>query len=160
MKEKLILAREQALQYWLARNRREQLILIIGGAILLLAIYLGSLQAVNGRIEALRKRLPELTLNSYEIAAGTRGTAPPAARSSEDLRSDLFRLLAEQNIKAELRGLAPDRVEIRLPQGDGQTALTQLNALRLAAGSRVASLQVRSPDASSTEITAILERHR
>lgn len=160
MKDKLILARDTAQLYWQKSSRREQLTLIAGGIILLLAIYISSLQTVNGRIEALRKRLPELMLNSYEIAAGTRGAMPPPTRSSEDLRSELYRLLAEQNIKAELRGLAPDRVEIRLPQGDGQTALTQLNALRLASGSRVASLQVRNADASSTEFTAILERRR
>jgi type II secretory pathway component PulM len=160
MNARLIQTREQMLRYWQARNPREQVILTCGGAVLLLAIYIGSLQAINTRIEALRKRLPELTLNSYEIAAGTRENRPPVPRAREDLRSELFRLLAEQDIKAELRGLAPDRVEMRLPPGNGETALRQLNALRLASGSRVASLQLRATDAANAEFTAILERRR
>ncbi len=160
MNAQLIQAREQALRYWQARNRREQLILIGGGVVLLLAIYIGSLQAINARIDALRKRLPELTLNSYEIAAGTRERRPPPPRAREDLRSELFRLLAEQDIKAELRGLAPDRVEMRLPPANGEVALRQLNALRLASGARVASLQLRAADATNAEFTAILERRR
>lgn len=160
MKDKLNQARDRALQYWQARNRREQLILTGFGVFVLLAIYIGSLQSINARIDSLRKRLPELMLNSYEIATGTRSAAPVAQRSSEDLRSELFRLLAEQGIKAELRGLAPDRVEMRLPPVAGELALTQLNALRLASGSRVANLQIRTQDAATAEFTAILERRR
>lgn len=160
MNARLIQLREQALQYWQARNRREQMILAGGGIVLQLALYLASLQAVNARIDSLRKRLPELTLNSYEIAAGTREHRPPPARAREDLRSELYRLLAEQDIKAELRGLAPDRVEMRLPPENGETALRQLNALRLASGARISSLQLRATDATRAEFTVILERRR
>ncbi|MDQ7988205.1 MAG: type II secretion system protein GspM [Candidatus Dactylopiibacterium sp.] len=160
MKDKLLQLRGQALQYWQARNPRERLILACGGAVLLIALYVACLQAVQTRIATLDRRLPELLLNSYEIAAGGRAAAPAApVRSSEDLRSELFRLLADQGVKAELRGLAADRVEARLAPAGGEVLLRQLNALRLASGSRVASLQLRSGDAPGTaELTAILER--
>lgn len=160
MKEALIRAREQALQYWQARNPRERLLLAGGGALLLVAIYIASLQAVNARIDLLAKRLPGLMLASYEIAAGTRG-APPPRRSEEDLRSELFRLLAEKDIKAELRALAPDRVEMRIASGNGATIIEQINTLRLAASARVASLNLRSEEAGGdAEVTVILERRR
>lgn len=160
MKEQLIRAREQVLQYWQARNPRERLILACGGAVLLLAIYIASLQTIHSRIELLEKRLPGLMLASYEIAAGTRGAPPPPRRGNEDLRSELFRLLAEKDIKAELRALAPDRVEMRFAAADGTTIINQLNILRLATNARVASLNVRSNDSGSPEFTATLERRR
>lgn len=161
MKDKLILLRTSALQYWQARNRREQLILMAGGSVLLVAIYATSLLAVQERIAALQRRLPELALNSYEIAAGKQGPAMPPPKRGEDLRSELFRILADQGVQAELRGLSADRVEMTMNARAGQNIINSLNAIRLTAGARVTSLQIRTVGAEEqAEASVILERRR
>lgn len=161
MKDKLIQIQSLARQYWQARNRREQLILAGGGLVLLLSIYAFCLQSLHGRIETLRKRLPELTLNSYEMAAGTRNQPAAPTRRDEDLRSELFRRLADQGVSAELRGLSADRVEMTLAARPAAELLNSLNTLRLAAGARVASLQLRAQDeAGLAAATVIMERRR
>lgn len=161
MKDQLILWRNAAERYWRARNRREQLVLIIGGIVLLIALYLLSLFSVQGRIESLRRRLPELALNSFEIAAG-KNTAPVApTKRGEDLRSEVFRILAEQGVQAELRGLSPERVEMSMSARAGQSLINSLNAIRLTAGARVTSLQIRTLESGEqAEATVILERRR
>ncbi len=161
MKEQLILWHKAALQYWAARNKREQQILIAGGIVLLIALYLLSLFSVQGKIEALRRRLPELAMYCFEFAAGRfNGPVAPVKRG-EDLRSEVFRILAEQGVKAELRGLSPERVEMNMSARAGQNLVNSLNAIRLSAGARVSSLQIRTLESGEqAEATVILERRR
>lgn len=161
MKEQLNKARTQAIQYWQARNRREQQTLIIGAIVLLIALYIFSLQGIQARIQTLQKRLPELTLNSYEIAAGGRNAPSSPVKHDEDLRSALFRILAEQGVQAELRGLSAERVEMHMAPRPGQSLINSLNTIRLAASARISSVQIRSTEeAGMAEATVILERRR
>lgn len=161
MKEQLILARNTALQYWQARNRREQIILMAGGVALLLGLYAFSLQAVLGQIERLHKRLPELTLNSYEIAAGSRNALSAPVKRGEDLRSELFRILADQGVQAELRGLSAERVEMHMAARPAPSLISSLNSIRLSAGAQVVNLQIRAlEEADQAEATVIMERRR
>lgn len=156
MKQLLLL--ESRLQaFWAARNARERLILTLGISIAVIAFYLMAVDAVNKKIVGLQHRLPELMLNNYEIASGSK-TAPKTAKRAGDLRSDLFKILAERKLQADLRAISPTQVEMRMPDQDAKTLLENLNAIRLAADARVSSLQLRAADKGNTGATAMLER--
>lgn len=158
MKARLLLLQAQTERFWAARNARERIILISGGTALLIVIYVMSLIGLQHRIAALQHKLPELLLNSYEIAAGARTEAPRTTHAG-DLRSDLFKILADRGLKAELRALSSNQVEVRLPDQDAKVLFNTLNTLRQAAGARVQSLQIRADQsASATGATAVLER--
>jgi len=145
--------------FWAARNGRERIILGLGAAVIVTAAYVLASDVLQRRIAGLQRKLPDLLLASYEIAGGARG-ATPATRSG-DLRSELFKLLADRGLKAELRALSPDQVEMRLPDQDAKSLIANLNAIRLASASRVLSLQLRATGtAGEAGATAVLERRR
>lgn len=156
MKQLLIL--ETRLRtFWAARNTRERLILAVGGAIAIVAFYLMAVGSINKRIQVLQRRLPQLTLDSYEIATGSK-SMPQHAKRAGDLRSDLFKILAEHKMQADLRVVSSTQVEMRLPDQDARTLINALNTLRLAADARVVSLQLRAVDQNTAGATAMLER--
>lgn len=143
--------------FWRARAPREQLILMLGSAALLVGLYLLAVGALQQRIGSLQKQAPELLLNSYEIASGGQANTAPVRGS--DLRSDLYKILAERNVEAELRALSPQQVEMRLPDQTAGALLGSLHTLRQAVGARVVSLQIRAEDADGIAgATVILER--
>lgn len=146
---------------WNARAPREQLALMAVGAVLLLAIYVQLVSALSSQRDAIARRLPGLLLASYEMAAGRpeAGRAPTAVR--EDLRSELYKVLADRGLQAELRSLGSAQVEVRMPEQESRALLRALNQIRLAANVRVASVQLRASDtAGQLSATAILERER
>ena len=158
MKAKLLLAQSEFEKFWAARNPRERLILSIGAAALIVLAYWLAISSLQSRIVSLQRKLPELMLNSYEIAGGGDAVTPRAARAA-DLRSDLYKILADRGLKAELRALSTDQVEMRLPDQDAKTLIGSLNALRLSAGARVLSIQIRAAEAGGEAgSTVVLER--
>lgn len=157
MKARLIATQAQIERFWAARNLRERLMLGAGAAVLICAAYILAVSSLQQRIASLQRKLPELLLSSYEIAGGSQ--AVPRAARSGDLRSELFKILADRGLQAELRALSTDKVEMRLPEQDAKTLISSLNAIRLAAGARVQSLQIRSTEsAGGAGATAVLER--
>jgi len=120
-------------------------------------IYVLLISSLQHRIASLQRKLPELLLNSYEIAAGSKTTAPRTTRSN-DLRSDVFKILADRGLQAELRALSTNQVEMRMPDQDAKTMFNSLNAVRLATSAHVLSIQIRAAKEGQAGTTAILER--
>ena len=156
MKQLLILETRLRV-FWAARNARERMILIVGIVVAIVAAYIMAISAVNNKIAGLQRRLPELLLNNYEIASGSKAL-PQRAKRAGDLRSDLFKILAERKLQADLRAISPTQVEMRMPDQDAKTLLDNLNAIRLSADAHVTSLQLRATEKGSTGATATLER--
>lgn len=144
-------------RFWAARDAREKLILTAGFVVIAVALYVLCITTLNKSIAGLERKLPELLLNNYEIAAGGKAAGPRAARNG-DLRSDLFKVLADRGLKADLRALSTHQVEMRLPDQDAKTLLNDLNAIRLATDAHIVSLQLRAADKGLTGATATLER--
>lgn len=144
--------------FWAERNARERIILVTGVVVAVIAAYLMTLSAINKNIAGLQRRLPDLMLNSYEIASGSRATGPQRSKRTGDLRSDLFKILADRKLQADLRVISPTQVEMRMPDQDAKALLDHLNAIRLAADCHVTSLQLRAADKGATGATAMLER--
>jgi len=157
MKARLLAAQVQFEKFWAARNARERLILVVGAALLVVLIYVLLISSLQQRITGLQRKLPELLLNSYEIAGGGKATAPRTARSG-DLRSDVFKILADRGLQAELRALSTNQIEMRMQDQDAKTMFNSLNAIRLAASARVLSIQIRATKDGQAGTTAILER--
>jgi hypothetical protein len=156
MKQLLILETHLRV-FWAARNTRERLILVVGIVVAIIAMYITAISAVNKKIAGLQHRLPELLLNNYEIASGSKAL-PQRAKRAGDLRSDLFKILAERKLQADLRAISPTQVEMRMPDQDAKTLLDNLNTIRLSADAHVTSLQLRVAEKGSTGATATLER--
>lgn len=153
-----LLMLENRLQaFWKERNARERLILVVGISIAVVAFYLMAVDAVNKKIAGLQRSLPTLMLNNYEIASGGKAV-PQRAKRAGDLRSDLFKILAERKLQADLRAISPTQVEMRMPDQDAKALLDNLNAIRLAADAHVTNLQLRAADKGNTGATAMLER--
>lgn len=157
MKARLLAAQVQFEKFWAARNPRERWILMLGAGLLIVLVYVLLISSLQQRIAGLQRKLPELLLNSYEIAGGSKATAPRAARSG-DLRSDVFKILADRGLQAELRPLSTNQVEMRMQDQDAKTMFNSLNAIRLAAGARVLSIQIRAAKDGQAGTTVILER--
>ena len=149
---------QQGGQWWQARVLRERLALAAALATLVCASYYLSVSSLQQKIVRLERQLPELMQQSFEISASARPQAQAPVARGADLRSDLFRILAEREVLAELRALSATRVEMRLPPQPGSTLLTSLQAIRLASGARVESLQLRNGEDKLSEATVILER--
>lgn len=149
---------QQASTWWLARQPRERLALAAVLTTLVCASYYLSVSSLQQKIVRLERQLPELMQHSFEISAGARPQPQAVVERGADLRSDLFRILAEREVLAELRALSTTRVEMRLPPQPGTTLLANLQAIRLASGARVANLQLRNGDDKLSEATVILER--
>lgn len=146
---------------WAARAPREQIALIAVAVVLLVAIYVQLVSALTTQRDAIARRLPGLLLSSYEMASGRPEAPRAAAGVREDLRSELFQILADRSLQAELRPLGSSQVEMRLPEQDARTLIRALHQIRLAANVRVASLQLRASEtAGQASATAILERDR
>jgi type II secretory pathway component PulM len=157
MNAKLLLIQTNLIRFWTARNARERAILMAAGSIVIVAIYVSIAWTLHQRITGIQRKLPDLLLNSYEIAAGSQTTAPRTLHAG-DLRSDLFRILADRNLHADLRPLGSSQVEMRLPDQDAKSLLNDLNAIRQAADAHVISLQLRVADKGNAGATAVLER--
>lgn len=155
--KQLLIVETRLHAFWAARNTRERLILAAGGIIAIVAFYLMAVGSINKRIQVLQRRLPQLTLDSYEIATGSKAL-PQRARRAGDLRSDLFKILAEHKLQADLRVVSTSQVEMRLPDQDARTLINTLNTIRLAADAHIVSLQLRAVDPQNAGATAMLER--
>jgi type II secretory pathway component PulM len=157
MNAQLISLQTQLATYWAARNAQERLAITVVAGLLALIVYGSIAYSLHQGINSLQRRLPELQLESYEIAAGGKGAAPRAPHGG-DLRSDLFKVLADRDLHADLRALSPSQVEVRLPDQDAKSVFGDLNTIRQASDAHVISLQIRTADKGNTGIVATLER--
>ncbi|KAF7598699.1 MAG: hypothetical protein CGU28_09365 [Candidatus Dactylopiibacterium carminicum] len=159
MKSRMLSLQSQAVVWWQARQPRERLALSVATGILVCVCWYLLASGLQQNINRMQRQLPELMHNSFEIAAGTRAAPPaPPVTTGADLRSDIFRLLAEREQPAELRALSVGSVEMRLPAAPGARQLETLHALRLGSGARVKSIQIQNGDDGLSEVTATLER--
>ncbi len=146
MDKKLIL-------WWRTRTQRERLILLVWGSVmLLLFLWLAVLSPLNQRVQQLEKRIPQLESKFNELryrSAERAATRPKAGKASQDLRSDLFRLLADKKISAELRAISNTRVEIRLPELSLAEAIDVLQMLRQESGARISVFNLRNEKTGS-----------
>ena len=149
---------QQGSQWWQARAPRERLALAAALTTLVCASYYLGVSSLQQKIVRLERQLPELMQQSFEISASARPQAQAPVARGADLRSELFRILAEREVLAELRALSATRVEMRLPPQPGSNLLASLQAIRLASGARVESLQLRNGEDKLSEATVILER--
>jgi type II secretory pathway component PulM len=157
--------RERSVVWWQTRSRREHAILAgWGGAVVILLLWFAVISPLSKRIGQLEKRIPELESRLYSMRAQPRNEARAQAtgttQSAADLRSTLFRLLADKKISCELRGVSATRVELRLPELSMPDALALLEFLRQESGARVVTLNVKadSPPATVSRIVVELER--
>ncbi|MFZ4538648.1 type II secretion system protein GspM [Propionivibrio sp.] len=153
--------KEKITFWWQARSIREQKTLLAWGlAFVALLMWFAIISPLSKRIDQLEKRIPELetrlnTMRSQPLneirAQGI------TSKNGADLRSTLFRLLADKNISAELRALSSSRVEIRLPGLPMKDALALLESLRQESGARVVVLNAKTEAASSGDARVIVE---
>lgn len=147
--------------WWRTRTQRERLILlawcvVMGGLLFWLAV----LSPLNRRVQQLERQLPQLEgkFNELRYRSADKGvTRPASSKASADLRSELFRLLADKKITAELRAISNSRVEMRLPELPLPEALDLLMALRQESGAKITVFNLRSDKTSSSSVNIIVE---
>lgn len=147
--------------FWSARNPREQKVLIVWAATILLAgFYFGVLSPLMTRIPKLEKSLPRLEAQLFAMRAAP-GSGPVKNKGAEegDLRSALFKALAARQINADLRSITPERVELRLPPLAIADALSLANALRQDAGAQAPSISIKN-EAGNGQVLLVMELER
>jgi type II secretory pathway component PulM len=151
--------RAKAAAWWQARSRREQIIVLAWSvAAAALLVWFAVLSPLFKRIDQLEKRVPELEskLQAMRAQPLNETRAQGKSRSSAaDLRSTLFRALAERKISGELRALSASRVELRLPELPMREALELLEFLRQESGARVVVFTART-DASAAAASRVV----
>ena len=154
MDKKLIL-------WWNARTPRERLILLAwGGVMLVLFAWFGVWSPLSRRIQQLETQMPQLESKFNDLRYRSSSRPPPrprAGKTSPDLRSELFRLLADKKITAELRAISSTRVEMRLPELSLPEALEHLTALRQESGARISAFTLRNDKTDSPIVNIIVE---
>ena len=151
--------KDKALLWWHARSPRERTILGLWAIVAtLLLVWFGVLSPLSRRIAQLEQRVPELEAKLYSMRAQPLA-APraPGAASAADLRSTLYRLLADKKISGELRALSSSRVELRLPELPMKDALELLESLRQQSGARVVVFNARSEAAPAAASRVVVE---
>lgn len=152
--------KDKAVLWWHARSPRERSILLVwaSGALLLL-LWFAVLSPLGKRIDQLEKRVPELESKLYSMRAQplNQARAQGATKSAADLRSTLFRLLADKKINGELRALSASRVELRLPELPMKDALELLDFLRQESGARIVVLNAKTDPAPATTSHVVVE---
>lgn len=156
--------KDKALLWWHARPPRERTLLLLwGGAASVLLAWFAVLSPLSRRIDQLEQRVPELEAKLASMRAqpltDTR-LQSPAGKSAADLRSTLFRLLADRKVSGELRALSASRVELRLPELPMKDALELLEFLRQESGARVVVLNARTEAAAATSSRVVVELER
>lgn len=147
--------------FWAARNPREQKVLIVWVATIVLAsFYFGVLSPLMTRIPKLEKSLPRLEAQLFAMRAAP-GSGPIKAKGTEDgdLRSALFKALAARQINADLRSITPERVELRLPPLAIADALSLANALRQDAGAQAPSVSIKN-EGGNGQVLLVMELER
>jgi len=156
--------RAKTAAWWQARSRRERTILLIwgvGAAVLLM--WFAVLSPLGNRIDQLERLVPELESRLYSMRA--QHLNEPRAQgsgstSAADLRSTLFRLLAERKVSGELRALSASRVELRLPELPMKEALELLEFLRQESGARVVVFSGKTDALPATASHVVVELER
>ena len=151
--------RNKALLWWQARSPRERVILLAWAIVVsVLLLWFAVLSPLGRRIDQLEQRVPELESKLYAMRAQPLA-APraPGATSAADLRSTLFRLLADRKISGELRALSTSRVELRLPELPMKEAFELLEFLRQQSGARVVVFNAKSEGASAAVSRVVVE---
>jgi type II secretory pathway component PulM len=154
--------RAKAAAWWHARSRREHRILLawsVAAAVLL--VWFGVLSPLLKRIDQLEMRVPKLESRLQAMRAQPLNETRVQGKSrtsAADLRSTLFRALADRKISGELRALSASRVELRLPELPMKEALELLEFLRQESGARVVVFTARtdaSPAAASRVVVEL-----
>ena len=153
--------REKTKIWWQALSDRERRILLIWasvvGALLLWFAIVAPLQNRNRQLEA---RIPELESRLNAMRAQPTDTHLAQVmgnKNGTDLRSNLFRLLSDKKISAELRAISSSRVEMRLPELPMQDALDLLDALRQESSARVVVFNAKTESANSKASRVVVE---
>ena len=151
--------KDRAVLWWHARSPRERIILVVWAiAATLLLLWFAVLSPLARRIDQLEQRVPELESKLYSMRAQPLNSSRPAsAASAADLRSTLYRLLADRKISGELRALSASRVELRLPELPMKDALELLEFLRQESGARVVALNAKTDPAPATTSHVVVE---
>ena len=153
--------KDKARLWWQARSPRERVILLAWAvAATLLLLWFGVLSPLARRIDQLEQRIPELEakLSAMRAQQPAGGAAPaPRATSAADLRSTLYRLLADKKVSGELRALSSSRVELRLPELPMPAALELIEFLRQQSGARVVVFNAKSEAASAAVSRVVVE---
>lgn len=151
--------KDKALLWWQARSPRERAILLAWAvAATVLLLWFAVLSPLARRIDQLEQRVPELESKLYAMRAQPPGASrAPRATSAADLRSTLYRLLADKKISGELRALSSSRVELRLPELPMKDAFELLEFLRQQSGARVVVFNAKSEAAPAAASRVVVE---
>lgn len=151
--------KDKALLWWHARSPRERTILLAWAIVAtLLLLWFAVLSPLGRRIDLLEQRVPELESKLYAMRSQPLNSPRPAsAVSAADLRSTLYRLLADRKISGELRALSSSRVELRLPELPMQQALELIEVLRQESGARVVVFNAKTDPAPAAASRLVVE---
>jgi type II secretory pathway component PulM len=156
--------RAKTAAWWQGRSSRERTILLAwGGVATILLLWFAVISPLRQRINQLEQRVPELESKLYLMRAHPLNEVRVQSvdnKSAADLRSTLFRLLADKKISAELRALSASRVEMRLPELPMKEALDLLESLRQESGARIVVLNAKTDAASSATSRLVVELER
>ena len=151
--------KDKALLWWQGRSPRERVILLAWAIVAsVLLLWFAVLSPLGRRIDQLEQRVPELESKLYSMRSQPLA-APraPGAASAADLRSTLYRLLADKKISGELRALSSSRVELRLPELPMSEAIELLEFLRQQSGARVVVFSAKTDPAPATASRVVVE---
>lgn len=150
-------------QFWTLRSPSERKFLLAWSALLIGALaYFLLLSPLFQRIGLLQKSIPVLETQLFAMRAQPNvggGKNISSVSATEDLRSSLFRLLANQQINADLRSISAKRIELRLPEMPAAEALERLDKLRQEAAARIVALSIKA-SATTNLVQIILEMER
>lgn len=134
------------LDYWQQRNSREKLILLLGGAVLAIAlIYALLIEPVATSRARLEKSLPALRA---DMARFQRDLAQATGKTQTTSKPDMAALLASAGLPASALKLQGDKQASLQAQGMAWPALTKLLADAQAQGWSLKQLQVRGSEAN------------
>lgn len=134
------------LDYWQQRNSREKLILLLGGAVLAIAlIYALLIEPVATSRTRLEKSLPALRA---DMARFQRDLAQATGKTQATSKPDMASLLASAGLPASALKQQGDKQASLQAQGMAWPALTKLLADAQAQGWSLKQLQVRGGEAS------------
>lgn len=153
----------QLKQFWQARSRSERILLLAWSGVVAVALmYFGLLSPLYGRLDRLEKSIPVLenqlfAMRSQPAPGG--GMRPSNPQAPGDLRSSVFRFLADQQLTADVRSLASDRVEVRLPEMPADNALSLLQKMRQETEAKIAGMSMKR-DAEEGPVQTVVEMER
>ena len=152
--------KDKAQLWWQARSPRERVILLVWAvAATVLLLWFAVLSPLARRIDQLEQRIPELEakLSAMRAQQPAGAARAPRATSAADLRSTLYRLLADKKVSGELRALSSSRVELRLPELPMPVALELIEFLRQQSGARVVVFNAKSEAAPAAISRVVVE---